>query len=109
MNICKKKLRSAYYVFLIVSIIIYIIPGKFKMAVYGLNYLGWLTIVVAILTILMFLWLLILDIKNKNFKALFKRIIVFILALLVCVIYSYYDQARNENLTKEELIEILGD
>lgn len=91
MNNFKKNLNSAFYVILLISLIIYAIPGKYKIAVYGLNFLGWTTAIFIVVTFILFLWLLILDLKNKQFKVLFKRVIVFLLALMLCVVAAHFE------------------
>lgn len=78
------------------------------MAIYGLNYLGWITVFFVFISILIFLWLLVFDLKNKNYKLLINRVIVLVLVLTICIISNYYDHKRNENITKEELKEIFG-
>lgn len=81
-----KKLNIIFYYVLFLSTSIFIIPGKYKIAIYGPNYLGWVTMFFVFLTILMFLWLLVLDIKNKDLKSLLKKVLIFSLAVLFCVV-----------------------
>jgi len=75
---------------------------------YSPNYLGWISIFLVITTFITFLWLLVLDIKNKDFKNLLKRVLIFVLTILFCAVFSFYDAKKNEKLTREELKEILG-
>jgi uncharacterized membrane protein len=70
--------------------------------------MGWITVLVVFITLLLFLWLLVIDLKSKNFNTLFKRVIVFILGIALCFISNYYDHKRNEKITKDELKEIFG-
>lgn len=102
-----KRMNIIFYVILFLSIILFVIPGKYKIAVYGPNYLGWVTVFFVFLTIIIFVLLLILDIKNKEFNSLLKRILIFVIAILLCKITSFYDAKKNKNLTTEELKEIL--
>ena len=40
---------------------------------------------------------------------LLKRILIFVIAILLCKITSFYDAKKNKNLTTEELKEILDE
>jgi hypothetical protein len=87
----QKKLNLYYYISLFISIIIYVLPTKYKMAMYTPNYLGlfWLFILIPIMLIL-FIWLLILDIKKKDYKELIKRILIFVVIISFCIGYWFY-------------------
>ncbi|MEN8885356.1 MAG: hypothetical protein ABF246_03115 [Winogradskyella sp.] len=108
MSIIYKRGVRIFYVILSVSIILYIIPGKYKIAIYGLNLLGWVTVISVILTFIIFCIITYLDIKNKNYNALVKRFIALIIIIAFCKITSYYDAIRNESLDGKELKEIIG-
>lgn len=107
MNNIYKRLAKLFYPILLLTVIIKIIPGKYKIAVYGLNYLGWITVFFVFLTFIIFLFLLFFEIKNKKFIK--QRLLIFILAIILCKIASFYDAKRNEKLTKDDLIELFSD
>ena len=47
------KLRILFNPILALCVIFYLIPGKYKAAIYGLNYLGWITAVVVFFTFIL--------------------------------------------------------
>jgi hypothetical protein len=104
-----KKLAKLFYPILILSVIIFVIPGKYKIAVYGLNYLGWVTVFLVFLSFIVFIILLFLDIKNKNNKTLVRRLWIFILAIVLYKIVGHYNAKKNAEMTKDDLIEMFKD
>tara|TARA_B110001450_G_C17580431_1_gene464691 strand:+ start:802 stop:1092 length:291 start_codon:yes stop_codon:yes gene_type:complete len=81
-NLTKNKLNKVYTIFLIISGIIYLIPTKLLIAVYTPSFLGWLLVLFIIpITLILLIWLSILDIKKKDFIKLTKRLFVFLLVI----------------------------
>jgi phosphoglycerol transferase MdoB-like AlkP superfamily enzyme len=102
-----KRIVNVFYIILSTSVILYLIPGRYKIAVYGMNYLGWITVASVILTFVLFIILSYLDIKNQKFKSLFKRLAILAFIIVFCKIISYYDEIRNDSLNKKDLKETI--
>ncbi|WP_420574184.1 hypothetical protein [Kordia sp.] len=85
-----KNINTFFYVALLTSFLIFLLPVEYKMAVYSLNYLGWLMIALILLSCVVFFGLLIVDISKKNFKRLLNRTLFFTLIIAVSVAYWFY-------------------
>ena len=90
------KLNITFYVSIFLAFILLIVPPRFKMGVYGPNFLGWFwTIILIPVSLITFLWLLVLDIKGKRKKELLKRTILFFIIIGASVAYWLYQTKKN--------------
>ena len=65
-----QTIKKTFYICLIFSFVILLIPGEYKIAVYTPNILGWFWLVILIpLTLITFVWLLISDLKKSENKS----------------------------------------
>lgn len=64
MKISIKKLETYFTIFLIIFAVLYSLPSSFLMAVYTPNYLGWAALFLILVTLVLFIWLSILNIKT---------------------------------------------
>jgi hypothetical protein len=74
------------------------VPVKYKCAVYGPNFLGWLQIVSIFIFFILFFLLTIIDFKGKDKKELFVRIGTFIFAIIMSLLYWIYQVYKLGNL-----------
>ncbi len=85
------KLNIIFYLSLLLNLVLLIFPIDFKMGVYGPNFLGWFWIIFLIpLSIITFLWLLLIDLKNKKTRQLLKRTIILFISISFFIIYWIY-------------------
>jgi len=93
------KLNITFYLSAILVFILLIIPPRFKMGVYGPNYLGWFWAIILIPTsIIAFLWLLVLDIRNKKVNESLKRTLFFLIVIGFSIVYWFYQIKKNGNI-----------
>lgn len=94
-----KKLDFLFYLVLIISLVLLLLPSEYKMAVYTPNYLGWFWLVICLpTTLLLFIWLLIKDVRSKNWRVLTNRTSIFILTLFLSIWYWLYMTKKLEDL-----------
>jgi hypothetical protein len=98
-----------FYTILIISVILYCIPGKYKIAIYGLNILGWFTVVFIILSFVYFTIITFFFLKKRDYKSLRSVVIVFLFTIIICRIVEYYDSIRNDSIRLENSKEIIDD
>lgn len=93
------NLNRLFYISLILSFIIFLLPIEYKMGVYTPNILGWvwLTILTPI-TLILFQFLLITDIKNKRKKQLFNRCVSFFAIIILSIFYWFYQAIKKGNI-----------
>ena len=86
-----KRINIIFYLTLILHFVLTIIPSEYQMRIYSPNYLGWFHLIIIIpVAIITFLWLLILDIKNKNLSIILSRAFLFILIIGFSIVYWFY-------------------
>ncbi|EDP96257.1 hypothetical protein U8527_09105 [Kordia algicida OT-1] len=85
-----EKINIFFYIGLLISFIIFLLPGEYKIAVYTPNYLGWFMLSLAGLSLLTYFWLLMVDFKKKNFKRLLRRTLFLITIIGISVAYWFY-------------------
>jgi len=84
-------MNFTFYIALISSIVLFIIPSEYVMGVYSPNILGWIWFVVTLpLTFISFIWAGISNYKNKNWKELAVRSLIFIIVIFFSVAYWFY-------------------
>lgn len=94
-----QKVNNIFYVSLFLAFFLLILPPESKSAIYGPNYLGWFWIIINIpIVILLFLYLLFIDLKNNNTKKLLKRILYFLVIIAISVIYWLYQAKTRGNI-----------
>lgn len=94
-----KKISLIFYLALIISFVVLLIPPNYKMGVYTPNLLGWIWLLGLIpLTIITFFWLLILDIKKGKTMNLIYRTIIYILTIFIACLYWYYQAKKMGNI-----------
>ncbi|CAM1366610.1 conserved membrane hypothetical protein [Tenacibaculum litopenaei] len=99
MKLLIKKLNLSFYILLIYSFVIYLLPHNMTMGLYTPNLLGWSLVVTFFLAILLYIVLLFLDLKEKNKrKELLKRSLILILFLVACTFYWCYKAIKSGNL-----------
>ncbi len=99
MNFIRKFSEQIFYILLAITIFIFFLPGEAKMAVYTPNYLGWFWFIFLIpITLICFVLLSIIDFKQKNYKVLIFRTVVFIVAVLICIGFGFYMVNKNGHL-----------
>ncbi len=87
----KIKLNRVYYVCLILFLFILFIPVKYKIAVYGPNYLGWFWALLTPIILTLYFWLLIRDARRKELKMkIIYRTLFLLLTIGVYVIYRVF-------------------
>lgn len=99
-----KKINIAFYSILILSFIIFILPGKYKVGVYSLNYLGYFLMFLILLLIIIFTIIFIQKIRNHGFLKGIKEMSINIFVLLLFIISSIF--IRNVVIKKENQINI---
>lgn len=73
------RVNTLFYIILMISFIVYLMPGHDKMAVYTPNVLGFFWLLVCLLIpAITYLWSSILDLKQKNWRSLIIRSVIFI-------------------------------
>ncbi|EDP96260.1 hypothetical protein U8527_09120 [Kordia algicida OT-1] len=85
-----EKINTFFYVGLLTSFLIFLLPGEYKIAIYTPNYLGWFMLFLTGLSILIYFWLLIVDYKKKNFKHLIRRTLFLVAIIGISVAYWFY-------------------
>jgi hypothetical protein len=94
-----QKLNNIFYVSLFLSFFLLLLPPESKSAIYGPNYLGWFWIIINIpIVILLFLYLLFIDLNNNNTKKLLKRILYFLVIIVISIIYWLYQSKKYGNI-----------
>lgn len=85
-----QTVKNIFYICLIFSFVILLVPGEYKIAVYTPNILGWFWLTVLIpLTFITFILLLISDFKKNRKKTLLIRSLIFITVLVASVGYWF--------------------
>ncbi|TXE15798.1 hypothetical protein ES692_14985 [Psychroserpens burtonensis] len=92
MKISIKKLETYFTIFLIISAVLYSLPSSLLMAVYTPSYLGWAALFLILVTLGLFIWLSILNAKNRNYKKIMKRFAFLIVIYGVSVLIKYLVQ-----------------
>ena len=96
-------MNKSFYISLILSFAIFMLPPNFKVGVYSLNILGWIWIALIIpLTLVTFVWAGIISIKNKSWQELKLRSIIFICAILITIGYWYFWAYQYGNVYKDQ-------
>ncbi|GGG36274.1 hypothetical protein GCM10011344_41440 [Dokdonia pacifica] len=86
-----KKIDIIFYSLLVLCIVIRFIPAEYMVAVYTPSLLGWVFIAFFVpVTLILFAYLLIYDLRNKRLKMLFMRVLYFTLTVSFFVIYHSY-------------------
>ena len=99
-----KNINKLFYYLLIISFTIYILPPRWKLALYTPNLLGYILIVCIVLLILLLLILLLLNIKKNGFLKGFKEsslnIFSFTFIIVICffVTSSYTKKSDKINV-----------
>jgi hypothetical protein len=97
-----QKLNNIFYVSLFLAFFLLLLPPESKSAIYGPNYLGWFWIIINIpIVILLFLYLLFIDLNNNsnnNTKKLLKRILYFLVIIVISIIYWFYQAKKYGNI-----------
>ncbi len=97
--IMKARINNLFYITLSISFIILLIPSHYKMGVYTPNYLGWFWLLVCLpTTLITFIWAGIQDIKNKIWRELVIRVLIFISILIISFGYWFYKAHESGNL-----------
>jgi hypothetical protein len=69
------------------------------MGVYSPNALGWFWLAVLIpATVVTLIWACVLDVKEKNKKALTTKVLIFLTVVLVSVGYWFYQAGQVESM-----------
>ena len=92
MKISIKKLETYFTIFLITSAVLYSLPSSLLMAVYTPSYLGWTALFLILVTLVLFIWLSILNAKNKNYKKTITRFVFLIVIYGVSILIKYLVQ-----------------
>ncbi|AXG72266.1 hypothetical protein KORDIASMS9_04535 [Kordia sp. SMS9] len=85
-----ERINNLFYIGLLVSFLIFLLPSEYKMAVYTPNLLGWSMLVLSLISFSIYFWLLIIDFKKKNYKRLQKRTLFLVIIIGVSVAYWFY-------------------
>lgn len=82
----KNKTNIIFYVILLLSLLIFLLPSEYKVAGYSLNLLGWIWFLFLVpTTLIIFSWLSIIDLKKKDAKQFIIRLTVFTVVLIITV------------------------
>jgi len=82
----KKKANIIFYIILLFSLLIFLLPSEYKVAGYSLNLLGWIWFLFLVpTTLVIFSWLSIIDLKKKNTRQFIIRLTIFTVALIITV------------------------
>lgn len=93
------KLNAIFYYSLSYSFILFLLPSKVTWGVYSPNIFGWSMITCFILSILTYVILLIIDLKNKTkVKKLIIRSMFLILILSLSMTYWFYLKVQSGNI-----------
>jgi hypothetical protein len=83
----ENKTNIIFYIILLLSLVIFLLPPEYKVAGYSLNFLGWIWLLFLIpSTLFFFSWLSIVDLKKKNIKQFIIRLVFFTITLIITVI-----------------------
>lgn len=94
-----QKLNTIFYISLFFAFFLLLLPPELKSAIYGPNYLGWFWIIINIpLVIILFLYLLFIDLNNNKNNKLLKRILCFLIIIVISIIYWFYQARKYGNL-----------
>ena len=94
-----QKLNTIFYISLFFAFFLLLLPPELKSAIYGPNYLGWFWIIINIpVVIILFLYLLFIDLNNNKNNKLLKRILCFLIIILISIIYWFYQARKYGNL-----------
>ena len=96
-----QKLNNIFYLSLFFAFFLLLLPPELKSAIYGPNYLGWFWIIINIpVVIILFLYLLFIDLNNNNNNNnnMLKRILCFLIIILISIIYWFYQARKYGNL-----------
>src|SRR6478752_3001629 len=86
-----KKIDSIFYIALIISFIVLLLPAQYKAAIYSLNYLGWFWLLICLpTTAVTFIWSGIQDLKSENWRRLSIRGVVFVSVLVISIGFWFY-------------------
>lgn len=85
-----KKGDVIYYIFLVVTVTIFLIPSKYLVAGYTLSIIGWLwVLILAPSTLILFIWLSIKDARSRNWKSFTVRLAPFLSMVCIYVFWLY--------------------
>jgi|APTNR8051073442_1049403.scaffolds.fasta_scaffold00157_52 hypothetical protein len=94
-----KTIGIIFYISLTMSFILLILPPEITWGVYTPNYLGWFWLLVCLpTTLITFIWAGIQDIKNKIWRELVIRVLIFISILIISFGYWFYKAHESGNL-----------
>ena len=94
-----QKLNTIFYISLFFAFFLLLLPPELKSATYGPNYLGWFWIIINIpVVIILFLYLLFIDLNNNKNNKLLKRILCFLIIIVISIIYWFYQARKYGNL-----------
>jgi len=93
-----KKITIIFFISTILAFASMFLPPKYTMAVYGLNFLGWMSIILILVAIITFSWLLLLDIKHKRKKELLRRTLFFLSLIVISIVYWFYQAKKMGNI-----------
>ncbi|WP_418500702.1 hypothetical protein [Flagellimonas sp.] len=83
-----QKINRFYYIILIITFLIYVLPPSYKFGVYSLNYLGYFLLVVICVLLVALITLLALQIKKYGFfkgtKETSLNVFCFLIAIICC-------------------------
>ncbi len=89
-----KNINTFFYSIATLFFVLFLLPGKYKIIVFPKNIytalLGWSTVLTAILCLATYFWLLVVDLKKKNFTCIKRRTFFLSLIIIMIVIYKYY-------------------
>ena len=93
-----KKINLVFNLSIIFSLVILILPVKYRMAVYTPNILGYFWLLSFPIIIGCFIWLTFLNLKNKNKANLIRKGFIFIGFIVLSIIIWLYQAKKNGNI-----------
>ncbi len=94
-----QKLNNIFFVSLFLAFFLLLLPRELKMAAYAPNYLGWFWIIINIpLIIILFIYLLFIDLKSNNNKRLIKRTVYLLVIVVISILYWFYQAINYGNI-----------
>ena len=91
----KNRLNLLFYFCSFITLIILVLPAKFKVAYYSLSTLGYIYLFTLLLSIFLFIYLSYNDFKNKNKKSFFNRFLIFIGFVIIFIVLWLYLSKNN--------------
>ena len=95
----QKRINLVFYLGLVLSFAILILPYQYKAAVYTPNILGWFWLLVLLPgTLVTLIWASIINIRSRNWRQFKTRMLIFVSVILISVAYWFYKANEMGNL-----------